>query len=146
MEHLILLVEDSDEDYVAMQRVLQKTQPIQCLLHRCANAKQALAFLEHTSNAQSLSLTLPSLILLDLNLPAMSGRELLVRLKQDVRFKQIPIIALTTSSNPRDIVDCYRQGVNSYQIKPVNFEKFASAIQSLIAYWFGTATLPSFQS
>lgn len=141
---LILMIEDSDEDYVALQRVFKKSN-YDFQLKRTENAPQALDFLlargEYKENLDSG--IVPSLILLDLNLPGLDGRELLLQLKRDERLKEIPVIILTTSNNPRDILYCYRNGANGYQIKTVGFDKFFNSMRSMISYWFETATIPS---
>lgn len=141
---LILMIEDSDEDYVALQRVFKKSG-YDFQLKRTENAPQALDFLlargEYKDNLDSG--IVPSLILLDLNLPGLDGRELLLQLKRDDRLKEIPVVILTTSNNPRDILYCYRNGANGYQIKTVGFEKFFDSMRSMIKYWFETATIPS---
>ena len=141
---LILMIEDSDEDYVALQRVFKKSN-YDFQLERTSDAIQALDFLlargEYKSNRDSE--IVPSLILLDLNLPGLDGRELLLQLKRDDRLKEIPVVILTTSNNPRDVLYCYRNGANGYQLKAVGFDKFFNSIRSMISYWFETATIPS---
>lgn len=141
---LILMIEDSDEDYVALQRVFKKSG-YDFQLKRTANALQTFDFLmargEYKDNAASG--VVPSLILLDLNLPGLDGRELLLQLKRDERLKEIPVVILTTSNNPRDILYCYRNGANGYQIKSIGFDKFFASINSMINYWFETATIPT---
>lgn len=149
-ENLVLMVEDSDEDFVAIERALKKTG-IDLQIKRVVNASQALDFLnsgalpptESYIKSVALDSSLPSLILLDLNLPGMDGRELLIEIKRDDRLKPIPVVILTTSNNPRDILHCYRHGANSYQIKSVGFDKFAASIQNMVSYWFKTVTRPS---
>jgi CheY-like chemotaxis protein len=149
-ENLILMIEDSDEDFIAIERAFKKTG-YDLRLKRVVNANQALDFLKSNLKQsgdkflgdQQSDINLPALILLDLNLPGMDGRDLLVEIKRNDRLKQIPVIVLTTSNNPRDILHCYRHGANSYQIKSVGFEKFATSIQNMVNYWFKTVTLPS---
>ncbi|MBC7882017.1 MAG: response regulator [Anaerolineae bacterium] len=140
---LILIVEDSNEDFEALQRLLQRS-PTPIPTHRCVNGDQALAFLEHTGNYMNpQSSPRPSLIVLDLNLPGTDGRDVLCRIKQDEKLKTIPVVVFTTSSNPKDIEDCYRSGVNTYVVKPINFEQLKQNIQMLITYWFEVTTLPN---
>lgn len=143
-EKTVLLIEDSEEDFVATQRVF-KSLGGDLRLKRTENAEQALDFLlaRGVYKENENDSLLPSLILLDLNLPGTDGRELLVRLKQDSRLREIPVVILTTSGNPRDILYCYRHGANGYHIKSIGFEKFAGSIKSMISYWFETATIPS---
>ncbi len=78
---------------------------------------------------------LPRLILLDLKLPKVSGLEVLSTLKSDERTRHIPVIALTSSREGCDVTECYDLGVNSYVVKPVDFEAFTDAIQEIATYW-----------
>ena len=77
----------------------------------------------------------PSVILLDLKLPKVSGLEVLERLKSDPKTKNIPVVVLTSSDQDRDIEKCYEYGVNSYIVKPVDFEQFTEAIRRIKYYW-----------
>lgn len=142
------MVEDSDEDYVATTRAFKKAGCESLTLERVADANQALDFLLTCGSYQAhkLNENLPALILLDLNLPGIDGRELLVMLKNDDRYKEIPVIILSTSNNPRDISYCFKNGANSYQVKPVGFEKYLVSIKSMISYWLGTAKIPATNS
>ena len=107
------------------------------------NGEQALAFLYRTgSYVDPKSAPRPGMIVLDLNLPGIDGREVLRRIKQDKSLKTIPVVVFTTSNNPKDIEDCYQYGVNSYMIKPINFAQLKRDVQLLVDYWFEVTTLP----
>ena len=77
----------------------------------------------------------PKIILLDLKLPKVDGIEVLRRLKTDPRTQCVPVVVLTSSKEQRDVVESYRLGVNSYIVKPVDFERFVTAVQELGMYW-----------
>ena len=139
---MILLVEDNDEDHVAFERALAHTNASHPL-HRCPSGDDALAFLERCHAANGGPTRLPAVIVLDLNMPGSDGREVLRRLKRDTRFRSIPVIILTTSSNPRDVNACYDDGANSYIVKSIDFTKFESDMRLLIEYWFEASLLPA---
>ncbi|HEX4343400.1 MAG TPA: response regulator [Verrucomicrobiae bacterium] len=87
----------------------------------------------------------PKVILLDLKLPKVDGREVLARIKGDPRTKKIPVIVLTSSKEQSDVFETYDLGVNSYIVKPVNFEQFVSAVQELGVYWLLLNQPPVFE-
>jgi CheY-like chemotaxis protein len=84
----------------------------------------------------------PGLILLDLNMPKMDGREALAKIKGDEELRRIPVVVLTTSKAEEDIVRTYDLGVNSFISKPVTFDELADAMQTLACYWFELVELP----
>ena len=84
----------------------------------------------------------PDLVLLDINMPRMSGMDVLREMKADENLRRIPIVALTTSQSDRDRQEMYDLRVNSYIIKPVDFNAFVRIVKSLCEYWFGIVTLP----
>lgn len=140
--HHILLVEDNPQDYEATVRAFRKSglaNPIE----RCADGDDALDYLFRRGGYQDPAKSpRPSLILLDLNLPGTDGREVLSEVKASPELKRIPVIVLTTSTDPRDIEACYAAGANSYVQKPVGLDGFVQAIQRLKDYWFEIAVLP----
>jgi two-component system, chemotaxis family, response regulator Rcp1 len=84
----------------------------------------------------------PDIVLLDLNLPRLDGRDVLVSMRADERLRAIPVIILTSSEADRDILDSYRLGANCFITKPVDLQLFRSVIRELVGFWFETATLP----
>jgi CheY-like chemotaxis protein len=84
----------------------------------------------------------PDLILLDLNMPKMGGREVLKRVKNDPRFRAIPVVILTTSREMEDVKACYALGANSYITKLPSFDELVAAMKTMIEYWIEVATLP----
>ncbi len=83
--------------------------------------------------------TLPRFILLDLNMPKKDGREALREIKEDARFKKIPVIVFTTNKNENEIKRCYELGANTYVVKPVGFESLLNTVEDIRAYWLNTA-------
>lgn len=138
----LLIIEDSDEDFAAFERIARRSS-IQNPIYRCSEGDEALAFLRQIALANSVTMSRPSIILLDLNLPGTDGREVLRQIKQDENLKTIPVVVFTTSSNPRDVETCYRQGVNGYLIKPIDVVQLKRTIQLFFEYWFGVSLLPS---
>ncbi|NWJ47630.1 MAG: IS701 family transposase [Chloroflexi bacterium] len=130
----ILVVEDSDEDYEAILWAFKKLAAPQTV-RRCEDGDEALDYL-HRRGKYSEEVD-PSLILLDLNLPGTDGREVLQQIKQDPKLRMLPVVVLTSSSNPQDIDRCYIEGANSYLHKPVNLEGFVKSLKVVLDYWFG---------
>lgn len=131
----ILLVEDNPTDVELTLHALKENK----LTNRVAVARdgaEALDFIFATGAHAGRSLEQsPKVILLDLKLPKVNGLEVLRRLKSDPRTRVIPIVMLTSSREERDIVESYQLGVNSYIVKPVDFEQFSGAVRNLGLYW-----------
>ena len=101
---------------------------------------QAIDYLKH--QGKYVDSTVPSLILLDLNLPKKNGHEVLEEIKKDTNLKNIPVVMLTTSSSESDINKSYSLGVNSYIIKPIDFDRFMEIIETIAKYWLNIVKLP----
>ena len=139
---LVLVIEDSDEDYEALRRAFQQS-PIPKRLHRCHTGKQALDYLDRSVQPTTTSATtIPAFILLDLNLPGIDGRQVLKTIKQDPVWQYIPTIVLTTSNYGKDIEECYRLGANSYLLKALDLQQFKKSIHTTIEFWLNIAKLP----
>lgn len=127
----ILLVEDNPSDVGLTKRALEKSHIVNELIV-AEDGEAALNYLAATSNEPD---KLPALILLDLRLPGLSGLEVLRRIRGDPRTRRVPVVILTTSQEEQDVATSYDLGVNSYIRKPVDFNRFAQAIQQLGMYW-----------
>lgn len=131
----ILLIDDTEEDIELALRALRKagvTNDIQT----ARDGAEAVSFLFGSDAYECCGgRNCPRLILLDLKLPKIDGLELIQRIKSDPRTRAIPIVVLTSSKEQRDIVESYNLGVNSYIVKPVDFEQFAHVVEKLGMYW-----------
>jgi CheY-like chemotaxis protein len=142
MTKTILIVEDSDDDFFATQRAFKKAG-LANLLHRCTTGDEAVDYLfRRGAFADPGTSPRPSVVLLDLNLPGLDGRDVLRLVKSDPELRKIPVIVLTTSSADQDIERCYADGANSYIQKPVVPQGFFDAIARLKDYWLEVAILP----
>jgi two-component system, chemotaxis family, response regulator Rcp1 len=135
----VLLVEDSPGDVRLTREAFRDANPT-IHLHVASDGVEALAFLKRTGiHVQS---PRPDLILLDLNLPKMDGREVLVHIKEDASLKTIPTVILTTSSAEGDIAKSYQLQANCYLCKPVQLDAFVSLVKSINDFWLTTVKLP----
>jgi two-component system, response regulator len=133
----LLLVEDNVDDYEATVRALKKANMSNPVIWS-PSGEDALARLRRRDGEH----TWPGLILLDLNMPGLDGRQTLQLIKEDPALRRIPVIILTTSGDERDIENCYQLGANTYIQKPVSFEGLIEALRRLNEYWFEIALLP----
>jgi two-component system response regulator len=138
----VLLVEDNEDDYEAAVRSLKKNHfvnPVQW----CKNGQDGIDYLRHAGAYANNNDPVPGLILLDLNMPGIDGRGMLKMIKEDQKLCTIPVVVLTTSSDTKDVEQCYQLGANTYIQKPVSFEGLVGAIRTMKEYWFGIALLPN---
>jgi CheY-like chemotaxis protein len=139
----LLVIEDSDEDFEALNRIIDQIRTVRLTIHRCISGDDALDFLNQEGEYHDFSnVSRPELILLDLNLPGTDGREVLAIIKNSATLKTIPVIVLSTSANPKDIEECYQSGVNSYMVKPMKFNELKISIQMMLDYWLKAAISP----
>lgn len=138
----VLLVEDNPRDVRLTQRAF-KHAGLPHDLRVVRDGDEALLYLyREGAYAAPESAPRPDVVLLDLNLPRMGGHELLRRIKQDARFRQLPILVLTTSGRHDDVRLAYDAGANAYLIKPVEFSRFTEVIEQLGKFWLETVELP----
>ena len=136
----ILLVEDDPGDQKLIKVSLKK-QKIANELYIVDSGEEAMDFLYHCGN-YSAETPLPDLILLDLKMPGMGGKEFLRRIKQDEKMKKIQVVILTSSDSEKDILDSYNLQASGYVKKPVELEDFKRVVKEIEAYWFIICKLP----
>ena len=132
----VLLVEDNIDDAELAIRELKKHKVGNNLLH-LKDGEEALDFIFATGKFTGVKNIqyLPKVILLDIQMPKVNGMEVLAKIKADERTKAIPVVILTSSNQSPDIKKCYNLGVNSYIVKPVDFENYSRTIKELGLYW-----------
>jgi two-component system response regulator len=131
----LLLVEDNPQDLELAQRSLRKAN-LANRTHVARDGAEALDFVFGSGSFAGRNVTDElKVILLDLKLPKIDGLEVLRRIKADPRTRVIPVVVLTSSREQRDVAEAYQLGINSYIVKPVNFELYAQAVRDLGLYW-----------
>jgi chemotaxis family two-component system response regulator Rcp1 len=131
----LLLVEDNPADAKLLEFALQEGQA-KYQLSLALDGQQALEYLQGEQNR-------PDLILLDLNLPRLNGHQVLRALKADPRLRAIPVVVLTSSRAPSDILEAYGQGASSYLAKPVSLDETFDLVRTIEHYWLDLALLPA---
>lgn len=136
---VILLVEDSPADVRLTQEAFAETaHPVE--LHVACDGVEALDFLRRRgahANAPR-----PDLILLDLNMPRMDGREVLAEIKRDPELRRTPVVVLTTSEDEEDVLQAYQLNANCFITKPVDLDRFFEVVRAIDLFWLGTVALP----
>lgn len=136
----ILIVEDNEGDVEMTERALKNAgQP--CTLTVAHDGVHALEILRPAPGAEGGPI--PQLILLDINMPRMDGKELLSAVKADDRLRHIPVVMFTSSESPGDIRECYERHASCYVVKPFNGRKYAEALHDVVNFWSTTSRLPN---
>jgi chemotaxis family two-component system response regulator Rcp1 len=135
----ILLVEDQPADVRLTKEVLADGK-VANDVHVANDGEQAMAFLRR--QGEFANSPRPDLVLLDLNLPRMDGREVLAAIKSDPDLMAMPVIVLTTSSAERDVLDAYEHRANAYVTKPIDLDEFVAAVASIEQFWLTFVHLP----
>lgn len=136
----ILLVEDDPDDAKRTIDTLQSGRLRNRITH-VENGVEAIAFLRR--EGEYADAPRPDLILLDLNMPRMNGKEVLAEIKEDPDLRRIPVVMMTASEQEKDILAAYNLHVNSYVIKPVDMEQFIGVVRSIEHFWFSIVKLPA---
>ncbi len=140
--HTILLVEDNPADIKITQRALRESElSVELVVVR--DGQQAVDYLlRQGTYAHDESWHVPELILLDLNLPRLTGREVLERIRSTPMLRSVPVVVLTTSRRREDVQEVYAAGANTYIEKPQDFRRFVDVLRTIHRYWLDTAILP----
>jgi two-component system response regulator len=140
--HAILLVEDNPADIKITQRALKESASVAELIVVRDGQEAVDYLLRQGPYAQRGPWRCPDLILLDLNLPRLNGREVLERIRATPALRAVPVVVLTTSRRMEDVQDLYAAGANTYIEKPQDFQRFVEVLQNIQRYWLDTAVLP----
>jgi len=135
----VLLVEDNENDVELTLRAFQKER-LQVNLQHVWNGEECMSYLRREGDYADKPP--PDLILLDLNLPVMDGREVLAEIVNDEKLRRLPVVILTTSAAEADLLRMYELRCSAYIVKPVDFDRFREVIRSLGDFWFSVAMLP----
>jgi len=133
LPHVVMIDDDEDDQYFFREHFKQRDEN---LIFKAFSSGEAFFRFYSSESLTYEKERLPSLILLDLNIPKDDGIEILMRLKQDPKLKIIPVLVLTTSSSPLDIEDCYDLGVHSYFVKPMSLQSTKELVVAIYEYWF----------
>lgn len=136
----VLLVEDELADAHLVRTAIRESRVL-CSLHHVLDGLDAFAFLGREEERYK-HMPPPDLILLDLNMPRMNGREFLAAIKADARWASIPVVVLTTSEVERDVEAAYKLGASGFITKPVDIEQFIAVMSQVLGYWLTLARLP----
>jgi len=136
----ILLVEDNPAD-VRLVREAVSEHALEADLHWVSSGEDALGFLRR--QGVYCDAPVPDLVLLDLNLPGLHGHEVLKAVKTDPLTLHIPVVVLSSSSAPTDVMTAYRSHVNAYVVKPDDFDQFLAMVSSIQSYWLESVLLPN---
>lgn len=144
MASALLIVEDSDEDFEAIVRAFRAIVADDIEFKRASDGDEALEVLENTGPPPLEPM--PKVVLLDLNLPGTDGREVLEEVKSTKRLRELPVVVVSASSDPKTIAECYRRGASGYVVKPMDFSRLEELVRNIKSYWLDSVELPSDES
>lgn len=137
----ILMADDDDDDYLLTKKALKESKLLNTLV-RVKDGEELIDYLLARGQYEGQEVTRPGVILLDLNMPRMDGREALKVIKSEPNLSNIPIVVFTTSKAEEDVYRSYQLGGNSFITKPVTFENLITVMKTLGLYWFEIVELP----
>jgi two-component system response regulator len=136
------MADDDADDRMLMKEALEENNLPHSIFF-VEDGEELLDYLQTTGKFSKQTTVVPNLILLDLNMPKVDGREVLGKLKRHASLRRIPVIVLTTSSAREDIAMAYDLGVNSFICKPAHFNELVEVAREITKYWFSVVTLPA---
>jgi two-component system, chemotaxis family, response regulator Rcp1 len=136
----ILLIEDNSGDILLTKEAFEEIEFSENL-SVVTDGEMAVDYL--LKQGRFANATTPDIIILDLNIPRIDGRELLAKIKTDAKLKSIPVLVLSTSKSEKDIKHCYELQANCYLIKPIDFEQFIEIVTFIRDFWLGIVKIPS---
>ena len=139
-KNYLMLVEDNEAHAELAVSALEETGNTIIVMR---DGREAINYLRHQGEwADKLNSPMPDIILLDLKMPRMNGKQVLKEVKGDDEFKSIPVVMLTSSGLESDMKECYELGANSYIVKPVTYSDFVKTVREIPEYWLKTNRLP----
>jgi two-component system, response regulator len=135
------MADDDPDDQILLKEALKENN-ISNSICFVDNGEELIDFLKIRGKYEGMEYAKPGLIIMDLNMPKMDGRQALKQIKADPDLKKIPVVVLTTSKADSDILQCYDLGVNSFITKPVDFQDLVDVTREISNYWLRTVTLP----
>lgn len=138
----IAIVDDDEDDRILMRAALAET-PLQNPVDFLEDGEELIAYLRREGRySLHANQPLPALILLDLNMPRKNGKEALAEIRADDALRHVPVVMLTTSQHPDDVLQCYQLGANGFITKPTAFADMIDMLGTLSRYWLGLMRLP----
>ena len=138
----ILLIEDNPADQEMTRRALARANGSVALVV-VQDGEEAINYLLRREPYAAEETPVPDLVLLDLNLPRLSGKDVIRRVRAEENVRHLPLIVMSTSYAPEDVMESYRLGCNSYLLKPNRFDEFVATMEQLTNYWFDSVHLPT---
>lgn len=143
LRSIVILMADDDPEDVMLARDALAESRLANVMNTVQDGEELLDYLHQRGRYNAQNAPRPGLILLDLNMPRLDGREALARIKSDPSLRRIPVVVLTTSKAEEDVFRSYDLGANSYITKPVTFDSLVNVVRNLAEYWFGIVMLPT---
>lgn len=131
----LVVAEDSDEDFDTVREVLGRFDAAAELI-RAVSGDECIDLVRNIADGRR------PLVLMDLNMPGVDGREALAMIKGDALLRSVPVVILSTSSDPRDLAECYGAGASAYHVKPVSYPEHVRLVHALLDYWLARVLLP----